>query len=380
MDSVTETSSTGIFSRIGQSLVGALIGLLLLPGSVILLYWNEGRAVLASTGLAQGQKQLVEADAGTPDPAHEGRLLHLSGPLSAAQPAQDSLFGLQGAGQVVLRRQVEMYQWQESKSSHSSTAMVGGTKTTTTTYDYRQEWSERPIDSAQFHVPGGHENPEMPLRSETSYSPQPKLGAYGVDRDLLQHLDGFSPVAANAAPEGYRLESGALYHGADSASPRIGDLRVRFSGVAPQRVSAVAEQSSGSLTPFHTASGYTIAMIRAGTVDGAAMFQQSRAEESRLTWILRGVGFVVMMFGLMLALRPLSVLGSVLPFLGGLIEAGAFFFSLALAMPLTLVVIALAWVAHRPLLGGALLAAAAVLLFLGWRHRPRRQGAAAAAG
>jgi transmembrane protein TMEM43 len=63
------------------------------------------------------------------------------------------------------------------------------------------------------------------------------------------------------------------------------------------------------------------------------------------------------------------VLGSVLPFLGGLIEAGAFIFALALSVPLTLVTIALAWFAHRPILGCGLIAAAvAVYFLLGARH------------
>ncbi|MBV8062968.1 MAG: TMEM43 family protein [Nevskia sp.] len=378
MDSVTEVSSSGVFSRLGQSLIGALIGLLLVPASVVLLYWNEGRAVIASTGLAQGQKQLVQAAADRVDPQHDGKLVHLSGALSATQPAQDQVFGMADAGQVVLRRKVEMYQWKESKRSHSSTA-VGGTTTTTTTYDYNKVWSDEPIDSGQFHSSGGHGNPPMPLRSETSISQSAKLDAYTVDQNLLQHFKVFQPLAAQSAPAGYRAQDGVLYRGNDPAAPQVGDLRVSFSGVAPQTASVVAEQSSGALTPFSTANGYTIAMIVPGTVDAAMMFAQTRAEESQLTWILRGVGFVLMMVGFMLGLRPFSVLGSILPFVGGLIEAGAFFFALAVSAPLTLLVIAIAWVAHRPLLGGALIAAAALVFYLGHRNRPRKQGAAAAA-
>ncbi len=46
-DSVTEVTTTGWLQRIGQSIVGALIGILLVIGSIILLWWNEGRAVEA---------------------------------------------------------------------------------------------------------------------------------------------------------------------------------------------------------------------------------------------------------------------------------------------------------------------------------------------
>ena len=43
-DSVTEVTTTGWLQRIVQSFVGAIIGILLVIGSIVLLWWNEGRA------------------------------------------------------------------------------------------------------------------------------------------------------------------------------------------------------------------------------------------------------------------------------------------------------------------------------------------------
>src|SRR5689334_19588357 len=53
----TETSSQGFGSRLGSSLTGLLIGPLLVIGAIVLLCWNEGRAVQGPTLLwhvAQG--------------------------------------------------------------------------------------------------------------------------------------------------------------------------------------------------------------------------------------------------------------------------------------------------------------------------------------
>jgi len=53
----TETSSQGFGSRLGSSLTGLLIGPLLVIGAIVLLWWNEGRAVQGPTLLwhvAQG--------------------------------------------------------------------------------------------------------------------------------------------------------------------------------------------------------------------------------------------------------------------------------------------------------------------------------------
>jgi len=55
-----------------------------------------------------------------------------------------------------------------------------------------------------------------------------------------------------------------------------------------------------------------------------------------------------------------------------MVGAGAFLVALTLAVPITLVTIAIAWIAHRPLIGGGLLIAALAALFLLRRMHPRR--------
>ena len=67
-----------------------------------------------------------------------------------------------------------------------------------------------------------------------------------------------------------------------------------------------------------------------------------------------------MLIGFVCISRPLTMLFAILPFLGSLIEAGAFMVAVTLAVPITLLTIALAWIVHRPLIGGGLLAAAVV--------------------
>jgi hypothetical protein len=71
------------------------------------------------------------------------------------------------------------------------------------------------------------------------------------------------------------------------------------------------------------------------------------------------------------------VLASVLPFLGGIAEAGIFIVALSLSLPLTLFTIAAAWIAHRPIIGALLLVAGAALFWL--MHRLHRKAPAAAA-
>lgn len=68
-------------------------------------------------------------------------------------------------GFIRLRRLVEMYQWTETTKT-KTIKHVGGSETTTTTYEYRQEWSSVYHDSSQFEQPSGHTNPSMHIQSK----------------------------------------------------------------------------------------------------------------------------------------------------------------------------------------------------------------------
>jgi hypothetical protein len=59
MGVITEVTSQSIFGRIGNSIVGMLFGFVLLVGSIILLFWNEGRAVATAKSLREGAPPLL---------------------------------------------------------------------------------------------------------------------------------------------------------------------------------------------------------------------------------------------------------------------------------------------------------------------------------
>jgi hypothetical protein len=53
-----------------------------------------------------------------------------------------------------------------------------------------------------------------------------------------------------------------------------------------------------------------------------------------------------------------------LPFLEGLVGIGTFFVALGLAIPITLITIAIAWIASRPLIGGGILLVAVAAVWM----------------
>jgi hypothetical protein len=200
-----------------------------------------------------------------------------------------------------------------------------------------------------------------------------------VDPSVLDKISAFTSLRPQTPPpSGYQLSGDGFYRGPDPGQPAIGDVRVNFTAVQAQTVSVAAAQSSGVLTSFRDTSGYTIALAEPGVVGADTLFHDEKKSESTLTWILRAVGFVVVLIGFVCMTRPLTMLFAVLPFLESLVGAGAFLVALTLAVPITLLTIAIAWIVHRPLIGGLLLVGAIGALFLLRQLHPKRTAPAVA--
>lgn len=381
-NSYTTTTTTGFGSRIMNSFAGLLIGPILIIVAIGLLWWNEGRAVQAIVGLNQASSMTVEAPAGSVNPANDGKLIHVVAPVASSAAIDDRDVGTNFTGQAAVQRTAEMYQWKEDKheESHDNT---GGSQTTTTTYNYSRVWSEEAIDSADFKYPDGHQNPAMPFSSQRLVSSDARIGAYTLDEDTANRIDLSKPLRVSEAPDGWRASSDYLYKG-NATTPDVGDMRVKYSSLPNgTTVSVLAAQSGGGFAAFVTANGYTIDMADVGNKTATAMIEDQRHAEATMTWILRVVGAVVMFLGFTTFLSPLSTMASVLPFLGSIVRGAAAGISIVISLPLTLVVIALAWLFYRPLIGGGLLLVAAGAVYGLWKwHHQRTAGhvAAQAAG
>jgi len=380
-DSVVETTERGWFGRLGGSVAGAFIGFLMVVGSIVLLSWNEGRAVDAIIALNAGAKAVRSVPADAVQPTNEGKLVHVSGAVAVPGRLNDPVFNVGHPSALRLERTVEMYQWRQTDENKSEKS-VGGSETTTTTYRYVKEWSERPIDSSAFKRPDGHRNPPMPYRSATIEARGARLGAFALDPSLVKQVSAFErlgPDPSAVLPQGFAWVGEQLYRGAVPDQPQVGDLRVGFRVVPVQTFSVVGAQMNGTLTGFPGERGQTITLVEAGTRSADTMFQHAKADEATLTWILRAVGFFVMLFGVLFMASPILWLASLLPFLESLVGAAAFGVAVVVSVPLTLTVVALAWLAHRPLIGAGLIVAGIVLAAVIRRVLPSRKRVAVTA-
>ncbi len=368
----TETSSQGFLSRIANSFIGLLLGPVFVIGAIVLLWWNEGRAVEAIVGLNSAASATVEASS-SPSPGNEGKLVHVVGPATAQETITDDDLALGIPGQVAVARKVEMYQWREHEQESTQTN-TGGGQTTTKTYTYTQEWSDEPIDSSSFRHPDGHQNPSMPFQSKRYAATDAKLGGWTLDADTLGRIDPVHPLTVGVPDQWTR--SGNYIVKGNVGSPKTGDMRVSYTGLETNStMSVLAEQSHGGFASYATPNGYQVFLVALGNQPAAQMIAHQRANESMLTWILRGVGAVVMFIGFTMFFGPLSTMASFLPFLGSLVRGAAAALSFVISVPLTLIVIAAAWLAYRPVLGGVLILVAIAAVYGLWRWHAGRKPA-----
>lgn len=161
-------------------------------------------------------------------------------------------------------------------------------------------------------------------------------------------------------------------------APAIGDVRVTYTQILPHDLSIVAGQTKDTFCAFPV-NGDTISLMANSIQTPELMFKNAQSANARLTWLIRIGGFLLMLIGLSMIFRPLSVLADVIPVLGNIVGAGATMVSWLIALPCTLITIAVAWLFYRPVVGITLLVIAGAGIVLLLKNIRKKKTAAQAA-
>lgn len=366
LDSYTESSSQSFFSRLIDSIKGVIFGMILIIGSIVLLCWNEGRAVKTAQSLKEGSHVVISVSADSLDPNNEGKLIHVTGKATTAGTVKDATF-MVNQNALRLNRKVEMFQWTEKTENKTQKKLGGGTETQTT-YSYTKEWSEKLIRSSEFKHAEGHENPAAMIAEEaTMIANDVKIGALSIPTRIVAKMHGDEPLSLTEADvtklpnnlkDQVKLASNTFYLGADPTTPSIGDQRVTFTILKPSTFSLLARQSGSTLAAYPTKTGRDIERVESGDVTAATMFVHAEKENTITTWILRIVATILMALGVGLVLSPIATLMDVIPILGDIIGMGTTLAAIMTALITSTVVIAIAWFTVRPWLSAGLVALA----------------------
>lgn len=390
--SYTEVTSTNWFSRLGNSFKGIGTGILLIVAATVLLWWNEGRTVRTGDAIAEAQmvtEPIPSID--KIDSAFEGKMVYATGRAVTKDELTDPVFGVK-VNAIKLRRKVEYYQWVEHSKSEKRTKLGGGEETVTT-YSYSAEWVDSPVNSQSFKKREGHENKTRINSENMSWlAPNVTFGAYRFPEFLSRSIGGekalnlslsdeqraelqkafFAPntnletsqVLGQQGASMIHTQGNTLYVGRQPGTPSIGDVRVTFFETPAAEVSILAKVNGDTFVPFRASNGNTFSRLSMGVQDMNSMFDAAKSSNATMAWILRGLGVVLCIAGFGMIFAPLKVLADVIPLLGSIVGAGTGLVAGLLGSAWSLVIIAIAWIRFRPVLGFCLLGAALTLVIL----------------
>ncbi|MEQ8790816.1 MAG: TMEM43 family protein [Pirellulaceae bacterium] len=144
----------------------------------------------------------------------------------------------------------------------------------------------------------------------------------------------------------------------------IGDLKISFKKTPPGlKVSVISGQKGDHLEAFEVMQGgYYQNDLRMGEHTADQILDMQENESNMMTWVWRACGCLMMFFGLLLIMRPVTALADFVPILGGVVGGIAFLIAGLISVALSFITIAISWVVVRPLIGIPLLIVALLLL------------------
>jgi len=187
--------------------------------------------------------------------------------------------------------------------------------------------------------------------------------------DSLQAVnDSINKAMANAENKKdleYVHQAGnILYFGRVPGAPEVGDVRVTFEMVVPAKVTVMAVVDGDTFKPFKAKNGKRFETLVMGKKTGDEIIEDAQAANSTWTWILRVLGIMLVISALKMIFGFLTMILKVVPFLASIMGFGVGIVCTVIGVAWSLIVIALAWIFYRPLLGIILLAIAGFLVWV----------------
>lgn len=359
MDQYRTVEKQGYGTRVKNSFMGVLVGIIFFLVSIFLLWHNEGNLAAEKIALKELAASTVEASIDEITPDTVGKPVHLVGELLSDEQVGDP--GYIAAGDYLkLRRRAEMFQWVEDERTENS----NNESTKVKTYTYKQEWRMGRVDSSQFYHQVGHENPSPRFTDADFAVSSGTFGAWSGN-DVLDHVwpdEELELTEDMLDPErsGGSLENGYLYYRMNPAGVgnKIGDERLSWTVLYPGTYSVIAKhEADNRLSAFVASNGKEKFLTGPGSASIQEMITNDRNAQSMLAWLLRLAGFLLMWIGLSLTLGPIAALLSIIP---GAATVGRFatgLVSFVTALALTVATVIISWVAHNPIVLGVAIVA-----------------------
>ena len=187
--------------------------------------------------------------------------------------------------------------------------------------------------------------------------------------DSLQAVnDSINKAMANAQNrkdyDYIHVAGNVLYYGRVPGSPQIGDVRVTFEKIVPAKVTVMAVADGDSFKPFKAKNGKRFETLVMGKKSGDEIIEDAQDANTMWTWMLRIVGIMLVISALKMIFGFLSMILKVVPFLSSIMGFGVGIVCTVIGVVWSLIVIAIAWIFYRPVLGIILLIIAGFLVWV----------------
>ena len=158
--------------------------------------------------------------------------------------------------------------------------------------------------------------------------------------------------------------SNVLYFGRVPGSPEVGDVRVTFEKVVPAKVTVMAVVDGDTFKPFKAKNGKRFQTLVMGKKSGDEIIEAEKEANNMWTWALRIIGILMVIGGLKGIFGFVETILKVVPFIAGIFGWGIGLVCTVVGVAWSLIVIAIAWLFYRPLLGISLLVLAGFLIWV----------------
>ena len=158
--------------------------------------------------------------------------------------------------------------------------------------------------------------------------------------------------------------SNVLYFGRVPGSPEVGDVRVTFEIVVPAKVTVMAVVDGDTFKPYKAKNGKRFQTLVMGKKSGDEIIDAEKEANNMILWALRILGIMLVIAGLKGIFGFLETILKVVPFVANIFGWGVGVVCTVIGVVWSLIVIALAWLFYRPLLGIGLLVLAGFLIWV----------------
>lgn len=351
-DTYTETSHMTYREGIKNSLIAIPIGIILFIASFVLLWWNEGNSVRLLNASDFINKNAIPVTSNHINHANDTKLIATNGSAYTDETLSDSMVTVKDALRLI--RTVEMYQWVEKERS-GERRTFGGSTTKTVTYSYEKKWDKIEHNSDNFRQ-SGYNNPKFVIRSKSVDATKARFGDFILNDDQISRISNYRNIDVLSPLQGYSIIDNYYYKGKNYSMPEIGDIRISYKYVPNgSNISIIGQQyENNTLGEMFTKNG-ALYIQYDGTYTLNEMLEKFKQSNALHTYILRFVGFLIMLLGLKLLTNPILMIARYIPFLSDIADVFSFGMVMVIALILSLLTISIAWLAYRPIISLVLL-------------------------